>query len=144
MIWQNLLNGTSPLKNFSHVHLGQRDLYVQYFCKFDFSPLPCHQLCPWQAVLAGRGQGDGEPRGRSCVCSRCVLGFPVTVPAVLQVLLQGIWNNSLLQVHCSHSPVSIWQSLLPCALTTSYFHLLLFYPWRLDCSDIFFFFLLYQ
>lgn len=68
---------------------------------------------------AGRETVSQEAGAR--VCSRCVLGFSVTVPAEHQVLLQGMQTNSLLQVHCSHPPVNTWQSLLSCAVTTMYF-----------------------
>lgn len=80
----------------------------------------------------GAGRVTVSQEAGACVCTRCVLGFSVTGPAEHQLLLQGIWNNSQLQVHCSHPPVSTQHSLLPCALTavciSSYFHLLLCSP----------------
>lgn len=101
-------------------------------------------LSPVISFVLGRQcwQGDGEPRGRSCVCRRCVLGFSVSVPAEHQVLLQGIWNSSPLQGHCSHH---LWALAVTVTLCSDYcvFHLTLssaLPSCRLDCSDFFFYF----
>lgn len=136
MIWQNLLNGTPLLKNFSHVHLGQRDLCL-VLLQIWFFPSP---LSSALSLAGGAGRETVSQEAGARECSRCVLGF---------------LSQSLLSIRCLcreygaapccryTAATHLWARgshcypVLQLLSIPSYFGLLLCSPGDLCCSDLF-------
>lgn len=151
MIWQNLLNVTALLKNFSHVHLGQRFIYLVLLQTWFFPFPPSSALsflagsADWAQTGGGTGQGTVSQEAGVRVCNRCVLGFFVTVPPKHEAILQGVWTSSILQgtlqpPGCEYVASHCYPA--PLLLCISSFFCLLFW-WLLEIVLFWYFFLLH-